>query len=250
MSTIKKAAKRSKMMLKKTLGADISHEVFQSYHYQRHNARRLEHLATLGLDIAGSTVLELGAGIGDHTNFFLDRGCTVTTSDGREENLKILRERYPQAKVLMLDIDNHPPDPAEKFDLVYSYGLLYHLKDPDGALRFMSCACSGMLLLETCVSFGSEEAVNLCSEDVHNPTQSVTGTGCRPTRPWIFSRLKELFEFVYMPSTQPNHEEFPLDWTDPSSGGKLSRAVFIASRKRVDNPLLLEDIPMKQRRAP
>ncbi len=56
-------------------------DVFLSYHYQRHNQRRLEHLATLGLSIAGSTVLEVGAGIGDHTSFFLDRGCHVVCTE-------------------------------------------------------------------------------------------------------------------------------------------------------------------------
>ena len=44
----------------------------------RMNARRLEHLAGLGLPIAGRDVLEVGAGIGDLTSAFLDRGCQVT----------------------------------------------------------------------------------------------------------------------------------------------------------------------------
>jgi len=41
---------------------------FHSVGYLRHNARRLEHLNSLGLDISGRSVLELGAGIGDHTH--------------------------------------------------------------------------------------------------------------------------------------------------------------------------------------
>ncbi len=43
---------------------------FATDDYRRHNSRRLEHLATLGLDLAGRKVLEVGAGIGDHTSFF------------------------------------------------------------------------------------------------------------------------------------------------------------------------------------
>jgi len=74
---------RLKRLLKKLLKYRVSPkgDAFLSYHYQRHNQRRLEHLASLGLDIAGCTVLEVGAGIGDHTSFFLDRGCEVVTSD-------------------------------------------------------------------------------------------------------------------------------------------------------------------------
>src|SRR5688572_10851078 len=65
-------------------------ELFHAPSYLRHNARRLEHLATLGLPIAGSTVLEVGAGIGDHTSFYLDRGCTVTTVEAREANCHVI----------------------------------------------------------------------------------------------------------------------------------------------------------------
>jgi len=61
-------------------------EDFHSVSYLRHNARRLEHLASLNLDISGRSVLELGAGVGDHTTFFLDRGCTVTCVKPRAEN--------------------------------------------------------------------------------------------------------------------------------------------------------------------
>src|SRR4051794_26482202 len=70
---------------------------FWSPQYIRHNQRRQEHLASLGLEIAGRDVLEVGAGIGDHTSFFLDRGCRVTITDGRPKNVRLLRERYPDA---------------------------------------------------------------------------------------------------------------------------------------------------------
>jgi len=52
---------------------------------------------------------EVGAGIGDHTSFFLDRGCSVITTEGRPENLELLRQRYPQLDVRLLDLDNPEP---------------------------------------------------------------------------------------------------------------------------------------------
>lgn len=45
-------------------------KVFHCDEYLRDNQRRLEHLASLGLDIVGKTVLELGAGIGIIQAFF------------------------------------------------------------------------------------------------------------------------------------------------------------------------------------
>ncbi len=221
---------------------------FSTHHYQRHNQRRLEHLACLGLNIANSTVLEVGAGIGDHTSFFLDRGCSVVSTEARLENLEVLKSRYPDIQTDYLDMDN--PDVSsitESFDIVYCYGLLYHLEHPGKAIEFMSRHCSKMLLLETCVSFGDGESINLCDERIENPTQSASGRGCRPTREWIYNQLKKYFAFTYMPITQPNHEQFPTDWSSSPPGNTLSRAIFVASREQLTNKLLTESIPMQQK---
>lgn len=223
-------------------------DVFHSIQYQRHNQRRQEHLASLGLDLANSTVLEVGAGIGDHTSFFLDRGCEVVSTEARQDNLEILRYRYPNLQVRHLDLDNPDPTFNEVFDIVYCYGLLYHLQNPIEAIEFMSRCCQKMLLLETCVSFGDEELINPCLERAENPSQAISGHGCRPTRKWVYNRLKQHFDFVYMPITQPNHQEFPLDWTVAPSTNILTRSVYIASRQPLDNPILIEDIPLKQKR--
>ena len=66
---------------------------FSGWQYIRHNARRLEHLASLGLPLHGKKVLEVGAGIGDHSSFYLDRGCEMLITEARPENLEILRLR-------------------------------------------------------------------------------------------------------------------------------------------------------------
>lgn len=221
---------------------------FHSYHYQRHNQRRLEHLASLGLELANSTVLEVGAGVGDHTSFFLDRNCRVMTTEARVENLEVLRARYPEIEVKQLDLDNPFTALDDVFDVVYCYGLLYHLKHPAEAIAFMSRYCRKLLLLETCVSFGEAEQINHCDEPIEDLTQSIYGQGCRPTRPWVYRQLKQQFEFVYMPTTQPNHEEFPLDWTVPPVTPGLTRSIFIASRQKLENAILVESIPIQQKR--
>lgn len=221
--------------------------VFHTDGYLRHNQRRLEHLASLGLDIVGKTVIELGAGIGDHTSFFLDRSCEVVATEGRPQNIEIIRLRYPDLETIQLDLDTPDLKINQQFDIVYCYGLLYHLQKPTQAIEFMARNCQKMLLLETCVSFGEEESINLCKERADFPSQAISGNGCRPTRKWVYNQLKQYFEFVYMPITQPNHEEFPIDWTlcSPST---LTRSVFIASRQKLNNLLLLEEIPLKQQR--
>ena len=230
---------------------------FRHPQYQRHNRRRQEHLATLGLDLRNKSVLELGAGVGDHTTFFLDRGCSVVSLEPRAENCRLfaqtmrqLRERgYGKAvnsTLVLGDVESMDKTIRKTFDIVYCYGLLYHLADPRPVMAAMAGRCSGLLLLETCVSFGEEEALNPVTEVRANPTQSFQGTGCRPTRIWVFRRLKKLFPFVYVPSTQPAHEEFPLNWAGPSRSGLLTRAIFVGSRHTITNSLLLDHLPQEQ----
>ncbi len=237
---------KTRRTIRKWLGIKAhTKEAFLNPAYRRHTQRRQEHLASLGLPLANSTVLEVGAGMGDHTSFFLDRGCQVVSTEARPENLDELRAQYPDLNVRQLDLENPDPTLNETFDIIYCYGLLYHLGKPAEAIEFMAKHCGKMLLLETCVSFGDEEAINLCVENAENVGQSASGQGCRPTRSWVYRELKKHFEHVYLPTTQPNHEEFPLDWTSPHSGS-LSRAVFIASRHELESPVLVEAIPMQQ----
>jgi Methyltransferase domain len=192
---------------------------FHNWCYLQHNQRRQEHLASLGLPLSGRSVIEVGAGIGDHTSFFLDRGCRVVTSDAREENVAILRSRFPSLDVRLLDLDRPPDSFEEEAEIVYCYGTLYHLSRPKEALEFLAARCSSLLLLETCVSVGLDEQVNPVEERRSDPSQSVSGVGCRPTRPWVLAELRKHFPYAYVTRTQPWHPEFPLDWNfEPVAG--------------------------------
>jgi SAM-dependent methyltransferase len=234
----------AKRMIKPTFG-------FLSYDYQRHNMRRLEHLASLDLNIAGKSVLEIGAGIGDHTSFFLDRGCSVTITEPRQDNREILKMRFPSQEVLSLDLEHPTADTKYNADIVYCYGVLYHLQNPEAALRFMRSLSKELLLLETCVSYTDNGQANLCAEDANHTTQAFSGTGCRPARSFIFKILKELFPYVYLPKTQPWHKEFPLDWTLPETPGgpyQLTRAIFIGSTAKLEQKSLVDYLPEKYTR--
>ncbi len=224
-------------------------DTFLNPHYMRHNARRLEHLASLRIPVAGMTVLEVGAGIGDHSHYYMDRNCQMTITEVKPVNLHILKNRYGNHDVRHLDMERPILVSSSAFDVVHCYGLLYHLSNPEKALEFLSKYCSKMLFLETCVSFGKEKKINPVIEDHSIASQSFTGNGCRPTRRLVFEKLKELFEYVYIPRTQPNHEEFPLDWTAPDEHrAGLIRAVFIASRETIDNEALSSTLIDQQTR--
>jgi len=217
-------------------------EVFLSDHYLRHNARRLEHLSSLRIPVAGLSVLEVGAGIGDHSHYYIDRNCPITITEARKDNIEYLKDRYPKSVIRYLDVESPDPITTAPFDVVHCYGLLYHLGSPEDAIQFLSHCCKGILLLETCVSFGWEEKVVIVKENVEDPSQAFSGRGCRPTRPWIFSQLKRHFEFVYIPKTQPNHEQFPIDWNSTDGHSGLSRVIFVASKTKLQNDTLTTEL--------
>jgi hypothetical protein len=223
---------------------------FRSDAYLRHNARRQEHLASLHIPVAGMSVLEVGAGIGDHSHYFLDRGCRMTITETRESSLTYIRQRYPSSEVRRLDME-HPPEQVAgaPFDIVYCYGLLYHLSNPAQALAFFRAHTGKMLLLETCVSFAQDGSVNLTEEIQKSPTQAFGGMGCRPSRSWVWGELSKLYPHVYLPRTQPNHEEFPTDWNAPKEhAASLQRAIFVASLEPIPNEMLVPALLMQQRR--
>ena len=202
---------------------------------------------SLHLPIAGRSVLELGAGIGELTGFFVDRGCNLTATDARQESLNILRSQHPNVTAQVLDLDN-PTGITDRFEVVFCYGLLYHLSRPAEAIKWMAERCSRMLLLETRVSYGSQEEVNPYLEVASSPTQAAHGRGCRPTRPWVFSRLREHFPYVYVPRTQPWRPHFPTDWVAVPDHDVLANAVFIGSRECLDQSLLSSELLMNQGR--
>jgi SAM-dependent methyltransferase len=212
---------------------------FYSAHYQAHNCARLLHLGSLGLPLQSRKVLEVGSGPGDHTGFYLERGCSVVAVDARQECIRALNARY--ACVQTAQVDMNMPNALGAlgtFEVVHCYGLLYHLEDPLVGIASMAAVCEGLLLIETCVSTRVCDQVFPASEQPEDFTQSIRGRGCRPTRQWLFRALHRYFPFVYQTHTQPNHPEFPLDWSAASDENGLVRVVMIASRHALEVPVL------------
>lgn len=228
---------------------DRPEDAFRFPYYRSLTQRRLEHLASLGLPVRGKSVLEVGAGVGELTSFFADRGCLVHATDAREENLEVLREAYrhmPQVRAWRMNADDPPGYVPRRYDIVFCYGLLYHLSAPDACLAYCAKTCAGQFILETVVDRGADESINPCQEDGVLVSQAYSGTGCRPTRAWVMARLREHFEHVYTTLSQPAHREFPTDWRTPGDPAVLSRAVFVASRTPLEQKSLTTSLPNVQ----
>jgi len=223
-----------------------SDSIFTSKHYVIHNIARLSHLDSLGIDFKDKSILEFGAGIGDHTYYLLIKGANVYSTDGRPELVESIKFRFPvEAEVIDCESQIDKILELPRYDIIYCYGFLYHISNPSEFLDSIKDK-SDLLLLETCVSSDHlKDDIYQTNEDIGNITQAKRGVGCRPTRNWIFKKLKENYKFVYIPKTQPNHPEFPKDWTltFERTDTELIRAVFIGSNYLLENENLLTELP-------
>ena len=113
-------------------------------------------LLDLPKSLAGKRVLDIGTRDGYFAFECERRGADVTAVDylpaaktGFSIAARLLgsRVRYLQANIYRLDQEQ-----LGTFDMVLMLGLLYHLRDPLGALDVVRDVCAGELLFETHVS--------------------------------------------------------------------------------------------------
>ncbi|HLN03867.1 MAG TPA: FkbM family methyltransferase [Bryobacteraceae bacterium] len=198
------------------------------------NTARMAHLDSLGLPLAGKSVLDVGCGVGRLARFFVERDCRVTCVDGRTENIAALRARYPDMDAQVANVETDSLLPFGQFDIVFCYGLLYHLENPVAGLRNMAQVTRELLLLETVVTDYSEAVLRLEDEPVETLNQALGGLGSRPSPAFVAMTLSRAgFSYVYAPKSPPDHADFEFEWLNDlasSRHGHLLRSIFVASR--------------------
>ena len=200
------------------------------------------------------SVLDVGCGLGYLARFFVDRGCQVTCVDGRPENVAALRTRYPDVQAHVANVETDPLIVFGKFDVVFCYGLLYHLENPVAGLRNMAQVCRELLLLETVVTDHKEPILRLLDEPAETQNQALDGIGCRPTPAFVALALSRAgFRYVYTPKSPPDHPDFQFEWRNNlefARNGHLLRSIFVASREVLRNPMLTTLLEKRESASP
>ena len=196
------------------------------------NETRLAHLASLELPLDGRRVLEVGAGVGRLTGFFIDRGCSVVVTEARSENVTELRRRLPTVDAKEADVEETLEN-LGRFDVVFCYGVLYHLENPLRALRNMAAVCDDLLLIETMVCDSRTPVLRL-EDETTSVNQALRGLAHRPSPSYLAIALNRIgFDYVYAATDPPDHPDYRFSWLDnmdTARDGALLRGVFVASR--------------------
>lgn len=219
--------------------------VFNDESYTAFDKVRFEHFDTLNIDIKGKTVLELGSGIGNHTKFLYRKSPKkIITIEGRAENVDVLKKNFKSAKkvVPILHDLEKPLDDVDELkdgvDLIYNYGLLYHLKNPFQFIDDLQSIKHDKMILETCIELDGNE--NNLLEDTNSFSQSLSGTGSRPNLYRLVEKLQENYKNVFYP-TPPKHGWFDIH-ANPSP--VLKRIVIICEDQILDKPIKVKSTPI------
>jgi SAM-dependent methyltransferase len=206
------------------------------------NRARLDHLGSLGLPFDGRRVLDVGGGVGHLAQFFVGRGCTVVSTDAREENVAEMHRIYPTLEGRVLDVERDDIGELGRFDIVFCYGLLYHLENPVLALRKLAGVCDDLMLLETMICDSPLPVMRLEDETL-SATQALRGIAHRPSPSYLAMALDRIgFASVYIAAEPPKHPDYRFERRGDlavARDGHLLRSVFVASKHALENDRLV-----------
>jgi tRNA (mo5U34)-methyltransferase len=148
------------------------------------------------LDLIGdSPVLDIGCGDG-HVAFFLESlGCKVTvvdnpvTNHNRMQGVRMLKAALNSTiEIYERDIDYEFNLPDAQFGVTFFLGVLYHLKNPFGALETLARHSRYCILSTRVTRFGPDKSSDLSGFPVAYLVHE-TETNNDATNYWIFTNL-------------------------------------------------------------
>lgn len=187
-------------------------KVFDEEHYQGLNSSRAAvvggFLSILKDQMNLETALDVGSGLGFFSAFLHSLGFQVTAVDGREENAKEGKRRYPEINFLTGNAEDLALVGKSTFDLVLCFGLLYHLENPFRALRNLHALTRKILLVESMIAPGTEPSMQLVDEE-RAEDQGLSYVAFYPTEACLTKMLYRAgFAFVYEFEKPPDHSLF------------------------------------------
>jgi len=179
-------------------------------------------------------ILDLGCGQGEIAAAFSRLGADITCVDARQENLDSLKKKFPHIKTICCDLETSWPS-NEDYDMVFSLGVLCHLKNYERHLENI-CIYGEHIILETEVldSNNPDSLVSIYEDKVVND-KSFGGEGTILSPPNIEKRLTNLgATFKRIDETKLNSHSYRYNWLSSNSEKRDSsnRRMWFVKRDR------------------
>jgi SAM-dependent methyltransferase len=193
--------------------------VFDQQHYELLNRARGDVvrplLAELKDPLGLRSAIDVACGLGYFSQFLKSLGFDVTAVDGRQQNVDEALRRNPNIRFQRFDAEDPAMRSLGQFDLVFCFGLLYHLENPMLAVRQLKDMTGKLLLVEAVVYPGDEPTMALIEESPHED-QGLNHIAFYPTEACLLKMFYRAgFSHAYAFSTQPNHPDYRAEQRKP-----------------------------------
>lgn len=212
--------------------------VFDAQHYERLNASRAEVVSHLLAEIKQPlnlrTAVDVACGLGYFSNVLNSLGLDVVAVDGRQDNVDEALRRHPDIRFERYDAEDPELRTLGSFDLVFCFGLLYHLENPLLTVRHLYAMTEKLLLAEAVIFPGDEPAMALIDEEMYDD-QGLNHIAFYPTEACLIKMLYRVgFSSVYQFVQQPDHSDYR-----ETSGSRRVRTILAAAPASVSSPQLV-----------
>lgn len=211
--------------------------VFDQAHYDALNAARGGSVRRVLPELIQrfnlKTALDLGCGLGYYAELLHGFGLQVLGVDGRRENVEEAKKRFPHLEFQTIDAQDPALTSIGKFDLVFCFGLFYHLENPFRVIRSIAEMTAQVTLLEGIV-YPSPEPVLVLMDENNGMDQGMNFVAYYPSEPCLVKMLhRSSLAHCYNPSPMPAHDEYRI-----GPNGFRRRTMIAASRTAIQTPLL------------
>ena len=219
---------------RKTLSTSL---VFDQEHYDALNTARWDSLRRSLPEIKQrlnlQTVLDLGCGLGYFSELLHGMGFEVLGVDGRAGNVAEAKRRYPQLNFQTADAQDPTLARLGSFDLVFCFGLLYHLENPFQVIRSISRLTSKLTFIEGMVYPSPEPAMVLLDEN-DLVDQGLNLMAFYPSESCLIKMLRRSgFPECYTPDPMPDHPGYRT-----GANGFRLRTLIVGSKISLPSPFL------------
>jgi SAM-dependent methyltransferase len=176
--------------------------------------------------------VDVACGPGWFSERLAQLGLDVVGIEGREELVAEAGRRVPGAAFQQVDVESEVAmDGLGTFDLVFCFGLLYHIENPFRVVRNLEHITGRVLLLETMVYPSGEPILRFVDEGSYSD-QGLTYHAIIPTRLTLAKMLRSAgFAWVAEYTGEIAHADFI------ETGEQYRRrGLFLAARDPLDLP--------------